>query len=65
MRFYYATQTAIEPPAFVFFMNAPEALHFSYQRYLQRRLREAFGFEGAPIRVHFRGRDGGERDGNG
>ena len=63
MRFYYAAQTAIEPPTFVFFMNAPDALHFSYGRYLQRRLREAFGFEGAAMRLHFRGRDGGERDG--
>ena len=60
MRFYYATQSGVEPPTFVFFMNAPEALHFSYQRYLQRRLREAFGFEGASMRLHFRGRDGGE-----
>ena len=50
---------------FVFFMNSPEGLHFSYQRYLQRRLREAFGFEGASMRLHFRGREGGEggRDG--
>ena len=60
MRFYYATQSGVEPPTFVFFMNAPEALHFSYQRYLQRRLRDAFGFEGASMRLHFRGRDGGE-----
>ena len=65
IRFYYATQSGVEPPVFVFFMNSPEGLHFSYQRYLQRRLREAFGFEGASMRLHFRGRDGGEgaRDG--
>lgn len=60
IRFYYATQSGVEPPTFVFFMNSPEALHFSYGRFLQRRLREAFGFEGAAMRLHFRGRDGGE-----
>ena len=56
IKFFYATQTEIEPPTFLFFVNYPEGLHFSYERYLMRKLREAFGFEGAAIRCRFRAR---------
>ena len=56
LRFYYVTQVAVKPPAFVFFVNNPKLVHFSYKRYLERQLREAYGFEGTPIRLIFRGR---------
>ncbi len=56
VRIYYATQVSIKPPAFVFFANAPELIHFSYKRYLENRLREAFDFSGTPIIIKFRKR---------
>jgi GTP-binding protein len=56
LRIYYATQTAINPPTFVFFVNDPTLLHFSYQRYLENQLRAAYGFEGTAIRLIFRRR---------
>jgi GTP-binding protein len=58
----YATQAAVAPPRFVFFVNDPELVHFSYQRFIENRLRERFGFEGTAIRMAFRG---GEKDGRG
>jgi len=60
IKFFYATQAEIEPPTFVLFVNYPEALHFSYERYLLKELREAFGFEGAALRLVLRKR--GEAD---
>jgi len=56
LRLYYATQAEVSPPTFVFFVNDPALLHFSYQRYLENRLREIFGFEGTAIRMQFRAR---------
>src|SRR5260370_4175298 len=56
LKIYYATQTRVNPPTFVFFVNDPEAVHFSYERYLENRLREAFGFNGTAIRLFFRPR---------
>lgn len=47
----YASQVAVAPPTFVLFVNEPKLLHFSYRRYLENRLREAFIFEGTPIRI--------------
>jgi GTPase len=64
MRVYYVTQPEVSPPTFVFFVNDPTLNHFSYQRYLENRLREAFGFEGTAIRLQFRARskeDEGEK----
>jgi GTP-binding protein len=58
VKFLYATQVATSPPTFVFFCNEPQQIHFSYRRYLENELREAFGFTGTPIRISFRGRDG-------
>ncbi len=55
-KIYYATQVAIKPPTFVFFVNNPELLHFSYERYLENRLRESFDFSGTGIKIHFRER---------
>lgn len=56
VRILYAAQTAVAPPTFVFFTNVATTFHFSYQRYLENRLREEFGFEGTPIRIHVRAR---------
>jgi GTP-binding protein len=56
LKIYYATQVRVNPPTFVFFVNDPEAMHFSYERYLENRLREAFSFRGTAIRMQFRPR---------
>ena len=51
MRIYYASQVAVEPPTFVLFVNEPELLHFSYKRYIENKIREAFEFTGTPIHI--------------
>ncbi|MDY0004283.1 MAG: ribosome biogenesis GTPase Der [Polyangia bacterium] len=56
VKLYYASQVSSRPPTFVFSVNNPEALQESSRRYLANRLREAFGFEGTPIRLVFRRR---------
>ena len=56
LKIYYVTQTRVNPPTFVFFVNDPQAVHFSYERYLENRLRDAFGFKGTAIRLFFRPR---------
>lgn len=56
LKIYYATQIGVAPPSFVFFVNDPELVHFSYERYLENQLREAYGFEGSPLRITFRRR---------
>ena len=53
----YASQVASAPPTFVLFVNDPELMHFSYQRYIENKLREAFGFDGSPIRILTRKKD--------
>jgi GTP-binding protein len=55
-KLFYATQAAIAPPTFVFFASDASSVHFSYRRYLENRLRDAFGFHGTPIRLVFRDR---------
>jgi GTP-binding protein len=55
-RLYYVTQASTAPPTVVAMSSAPEAIHFSYQRFVVNRLRENFGFEGVPVRVHYRAR---------
>jgi GTP-binding protein len=62
VRILYAAQTSVAPPTFVFFTNVATTFHFSYQRYLENRLREEFGFEGTPIRIHVRARKREGRD---
>jgi GTP-binding protein len=62
MKIYYATQTQVNPPTFVFFVNDPQALHFSYERYLENQLRHAFSFKGTGIRLQFRSRPRSERN---
>ena len=51
LRVYYGTQVAIQPPTFVIFVNDPDLMHFSYQRYLENQIRRAFDFTGTPIRI--------------
>ncbi|HET6785199.1 MAG TPA: ribosome biogenesis GTPase Der [Erysipelotrichaceae bacterium] len=51
LKIMYAAQVAVAPPTIVLFVNDPKLLHFSYRRYLENRLREAFIFEGTPIRI--------------
>jgi GTP-binding protein len=55
-RLYYVTQASSSPPTFVAMTSVPDAIHFSYQRFVVNRLREHFGFEGVPVRVHYRAR---------
>ncbi|WP_223066616.1 ribosome biogenesis GTPase Der [Paenibacillus caui] len=54
MRINYATQVAVKPPTIVVFVNDPELMHFSYERYLENKIRDAFDFEGTPIRIFTR-----------
>jgi GTP-binding protein len=60
VRVMYAAQTGVAPPTFVFFTNVATTFHFSYDRFIVNQLRERFGFEGTPIRIHVR-RRGRER----
>jgi GTP-binding protein len=61
VRILYAAQTGVAPPTFVLFTNVATTLHFSYERFLVNRLREAFGFAGTPIRLQVRRRQGKPR----
>lgn len=54
LRVNYATQVSVKPPTFVLFVNDPELMHFSYERYLENKIRGAFGFEGTPLRLFTR-----------
>ncbi|MGE0910873.1 ribosome biogenesis GTPase Der [Bacillus atrophaeus] len=56
LKIYYATQVAVKPPSFVVFVNDPELMHFSYERFLENRIRDAFDFEGTPIKIFARAR---------
>ena len=56
LKIYYATQSDVAPPTFVFFVNDARLVHFSYERYIENALRAAFGFEGTPLRLVFRPR---------
>ncbi|KXS56630.1 MAG: hypothetical protein AMR96_01530 [Candidatus Adiutrix intracellularis] len=58
LKFYYATQVASRPPTFVIFTNKPDLVHFSYQRFLVNRLKEAFGLDLVPVRLFLRSRSG-------
>ena len=54
LKIYYMTQVAVKPPTFVIFVNDKELMHFSYTRYLENQIREAFGFEGTSLKFVFR-----------
>jgi GTPase len=56
LKIYYATQVSIKPPTFVVFVNEPELMHFSYERFLENRIRDAFDFTGTPIKIFARQR---------
>ncbi len=56
LKFLYSTQAEVNPPTFVFFVNDAKLMHFSYRRYLENRLRQAFGFAGTPLRLVFKTR---------
>ena len=56
LKIYYVTQASTEPPTFVFFVNTPENVHFSYRRFLENTLRDEYGFAGTPIVIRIRGR---------
>lgn len=56
LRVYYATQVAIQPPTFVVFVNEPELMHFSYERFLENQIRKSFDFTGTPIHLIKRAR---------
>ncbi|MBN9653087.1 ribosome biogenesis GTPase Der [Halobacillus litoralis] len=56
LKIFYATQVSVKPPSFVVFVNEPELMHFTYERFLENRIREAFGFEGTPIKIFARRR---------
>ncbi|MBA7622513.1 GTPase Der [subsurface metagenome] len=56
LKIFYATQAEVNPPTFVFFVSDAKLVHFSYHRYLESRLRQAFGFTGTPLRLVFKTR---------
>lgn len=56
LKLYYITQVSVKPPTFVIFVNDKELFHFSYQRYIENKLREAFGFNGTSLRILIRER---------
>ena len=57
LKIMYVTQASVKPPTFVFFVNNQELFHFSYQRYLENRIRDTFGMTGTPIHFIIRERD--------
>jgi GTP-binding protein len=56
LKLLYITQAEIEPPTFVFFVNDPTLVHFSYRRYMENVIRRRWGFDGTAIKLVFRGR---------
>lgn len=53
----YGTQVSVKPPTFAIFVNDPELMHFSYERYLENQIRKSFGFQGTPLRFLIRGKN--------
>ena len=60
LRLYYITQVSVKPPTFVIFVNDKELMHFSYTRYIENQIREAFGFRGTPLKFIIRERNEGK-----
>ena len=59
LKLYYMTQVSVKPPTFVIFVNDKELMHFSYTRYLENRIRDAFGFRGTALKFIIRERKEG------
>lgn len=60
LKIFYATQASVKPPTFILFINDQELMHFSYQRYLENKIRESYDFEGTPIRFILREKTKGD-----
>ena len=60
VKFLYGTQPAVAPPTFALWVNHPEGVGEAYMRYLQNGFRDAWGFQGVPLRIHLRNRNPGE-----
>ena len=60
LKIYYGTQVSVKPPTFALFVNDKKLSHFSYERYLENQLRSNFGFEGVPIRLLLRNKNGSD-----
>jgi GTP-binding protein len=58
LKIFFASQVAVDPPVFLFHVNDTRLVHFSYKRFLENRIREAYPFEGTPLILSFRPRDG-------
>jgi GTP-binding protein len=56
LKFFYASQVRSDPPTFVFHVNDPDLVHFTYERFLENQIRERYGFLGTPLRLSFRAR---------
>ncbi|MDZ7728270.1 MAG: hypothetical protein U5Q44_08775 [Dehalococcoidia bacterium] len=56
MKLLYATQAGVDPPTFILFVNDPTIIHFSYRRYLEKTLRQAYDFDGTAIKLVFKAR---------
>jgi len=61
LRLYYITQVSVKPPTFVIFVNDKQLTHFSYTRYIENKIREAFGFKGTPLKFIIRERKGNDK----
>ena len=61
LKLFYITQVAVKPPTFVIFVNDKELMHFSYTRYLENKIRDAFGFKGTALRFLIRERKGDQQ----
>ncbi len=57
LKIYYATQVAVNPPKFLVFVNDSTIVHFSYERYLENKIRESFEYKGTPIVIEFRSKN--------
>ena len=60
LKIFYVTQVSVKPPTFVIFVNDKELMHFSYTRYLENKIRDAFGFKGTSLKFIIRERKGQE-----
>ena len=60
LKLFYMTETSVEPPTFVIFVNDQNLMHFSYTRYIENQIRASFGFEGTPLKFIIRERKPGK-----